>query len=224
MKQSENPWFRVLGGVAIVNVLLIVALLAWLRVEGRLDANRVQQIAAILQPTQPSDDVQPEPQRLVAESEDGPIFASSHFVIGQLFDQVKEQERLIAEKDLELASQQDDISSLESVVAAQRKQLDEDPEVDLFAIGEAMAADYAGLPSEAAQQLLMLYTESPEKAAGLYSTLGGVDLQDVIRALHKEDRAEVVQELQRLKHEHASRARQPATISSAESPESVSPR
>ena len=35
----------------------------------------------------------------------------------------------------------------------------------------------------------MLYTESPEKAAGLYSTLGGVDLQDVIRALHKEDRA-----------------------------------
>lgn len=224
MKQSENPWFRVLGGVAIVNVLLIVALLAWLRVEGRLDANRVQQIAAILQPTQPSDDVQPEPQRLVADSEDGPIFASSHFVIGQLFDQVKEQERLIAEKDLELASQQDDISSLESVVAAQRKQLDEDPEVDLFAIGEAMAADYAGLPSEAAQQLLMLYTESPEKAAGLYSTLGGVDLQDVIRALHKEDRAEVVQDLQRLKHEHASRARQPATISSAESPESVSPR
>ena len=224
MKQSENPWFRVLGGVAIVNVLLIVALLAWLRVEGRLDANRVQQIAAILQPTQPSDDVQPEPQRLVAESEDGPIFASSHFVIGQLFDQVKEQERLIAEKDLELASQQDDISSLESVVAAQRKQLDEDPEVDLFAIGEAMAADYAGLPSEAAQQLLMLYTESPEKAAGLYSTLGGVDLQDVIRALHKEDRAEVVQDLQRLKHEHASRARQPATISSAESPGSVSPR
>ena len=224
MKQSENPWFRVLGGVAIVNVLLIVALLAWLRVEGRLDANRVQQIAAILQPTQPSDDVQPEPQRLVAESEDGPIFASSHFVIGQLFDQVKEQERLIAEKDLELASQQDDISSLESVVAAQRKQLDEDPEVDLFAIGEAMAADYAGLPSEAAQQLLMLYTESPEKAAGLYSTLGGVDLQDVIRALHKEDRAEVVQDLQSLKHEHASRARQPATISSAESPESVSPR
>jgi len=224
MKQSENPWFRVLGGVAIVNVLLIVALLAWLRVEGRLDANRVQQIAAILQPTQPSDDVQPEPQRLVAESEDGPVFASSHFVIGQLFDQVKEQERLIAEKDLELASQQDDISSLESVVAAQRKQLDEDPEVDLFAIGEAMAADYAGLPSEAAQQLLMLYTESPEKAAGLYSTLGGVDLQDVIRALHKEDRAEVVQDLQRLKHEHASRARQPATISSAESPESVSPR
>lgn len=224
MRQSENPWFRVLGGVAIVNVLLIVALLAWLRVEGRLDANRVQQIAAILQPTQPSDDVQPEPQRLVAESEDGPIFASSHFVIGQLFDQVKEQERLIAEKDLELASQQDDISSLESVVAAQRKQLDEDPEVDLFAIGEAMAADYAGLPSEAAQQLLMLYTESPEKAAGLYSTLGGVDLQDVIRALHKEDRAEVVQDLQRLKHEHASRARQPATISSAESPESVSPR
>lgn len=224
MKQSENPWFRVLGGVAIVNVLLIVALLAWLRVEGRLDANRVQQIAAILQPTQPSDDVQPEPQRLVAESEDGPIFASSHFVIGQLFDQVKEQERLIAEKDLELASQQDDISSLESVVAAQRKQLDEDPEVDLFAIGEAMAADYAGLPSEAAQQLLMLYTESPEKAAGLYSTLGGVDLQDVIRALHKEDRAAVVQDLQRLKHEHASRARQPATISSAESPESVSPR
>ena len=224
MRQSENPWFRVLGGVAIVNVLLIVALLAWLRVEGRLDANRVQQIAAILQPTQPSDDVQPEPQRLVAESEDGPIFASSHFVIGQLFDQVKEQERLIAEKDLELASQQDDISSLESVVAAQRKQLDEDPEVDLFAIGEAMAADYAGLPSEAAQQLLMLYTESPEKSAGLYSTLGGVDLQDVIRALHKEDRAEVVQDLQRLKHEHASRARQPATISSAESPESVSPR
>ena len=224
MKQSENPWFRVLGGVAIVNVLLIVALLAWLRVEGRLDANRVQQIAAILQPTQPSDDVQPETQRLVAESEDGPVFASSHFVIGQLFDQVKEQERLIAEKDLELASQQDDISSLESVVAAQRKQLDEDPEVDLFAIGEAMAADYAGLPSEAAQQLLMLYTESPEKAAGLYSTLGGVDLQDVIRALHKEDRAEVVQDLQRLKHEHASRARQPATISSAESPESVSPR
>ena len=224
MRQSENPWFRVLGGVAIVNVLLIVALLAWLRVEGRLDANRVQQIAAILQPTQPSDDVQPEPQRLVAESEDGPIFASSHFVIGQLFDQVKEQERLIAEKDLELASQQDDISSLESVVAAQRKQLDEDPEVDLFAIGEAMAADYAGLPSEAAQQLLMLYTESPEKAAGLYSTLGGVDLQDVIRALHKEDRAEVVQDLQRIKHEHASRARQPATISSAESPESVSPR
>lgn len=224
MKQSENPWFRVLGGVAIVNVLLIVALLAWLRVEGRLDANRVQQIAAILQPTQPSDDDQPEPQRLVAESEDGPVFASSHFVIGQLFDQVKEQERLIAEKDLELASQQDDISSLESVVAAQRKQLDEDPEVDLFAIGEVMAADYAGLPSEAAQQLLMLYTESPEKAAGLYSTLGGVDLQDVIRALHKEDRAEVVQDLQRLKHEHASRARQPATISSAESPESVSPR
>ena len=224
MKQSENPWFRVLGGVAIVNVLLIVALLAWLRVEGRLDANRVQQIAAILQPTQPSDDVQPEPQRLVAESEDGPVFASSHFVIGQLFDQVKEQERLIAEKDLELASQQDDISSLESVVAAQRKQLDEDPEVDLFAIGEAMAADYAGLPSEAAQQLLMLYTESPEKAAGLYSTLGGVDLQDVIRALHKEDRAEVVQDLQRLKHEHASRARQPATISSAESAESVTPR
>ena len=224
MKQGENPWFRVLGGVAIVNVLLIVALLAWLRVEGRLDANRVQQIAAILQPTQPSDDVQPEPQRLVAESEDGPIFASSHFVIGQLFDQVKERERLIAEKDLELASQQDDISSLESVVAAQRKQLDEDPEVDLFAIGEAMAADYAGLPSEAAQQLLMLYTESPENAAGLYSTLGGVDLQDVIRALHKEDRAEVVQDLQRLKHEHASRARQPATISSAESPESVSPR
>ena len=224
MKQSENPWFRVLGGVAIVNVLLIVALLAWLRVEGRLDANRVQQIAAILQPTQPSDDDQPETQRLVAESEDGPVFASSHFVIGQLFDQVKEQERLIAEKDLELASQQDDISSLESVVAAQRKQLDEDPEVDLFAIGEAMAADYAGLPSEAAQQLLMLYTESPEKAAGLYSTLGGVDLQDVIRALHKEDRAEVVQDLQRLKHEHASRARQPATISSAESPESVSPR
>lgn len=224
MKQGENPWFRVLGGVAIVNVLLMVALLAWLRVEGRLDANRVQQIAAILQPTQPSDDIQPEPQRLVAESEDGPVFASSHFVIGQLFDQVKEQERLIAEKDLELASQQDDISSLESVVAAQRKQLDEDPEVDLFAIGEAMAADYAGLPSEAAQQLLMLYTESPEKAAGLYSTLGGVDLQDVIRALHKEDRAEVVQDLQRLKHEHASRARQPATISSAKSPESVSPR
>ena len=147
MKQSENPWFRVLGGVAIVNVLLIVALLAWLRVEGRLDANRVQQIAAILQPTQPSDDVQPEPQRLVAESEESLVFASSHFVIGKLFDQVKEQERLIAEKDLELASQQDDISSLESVVAAQRKQLDEDPEVDLFAIGEAMAADYAGLPS-----------------------------------------------------------------------------
>ena len=224
MKQGENPWFRVLGGVAIVNVLLIVALLAWLRVEGRLDANRVQQIAAILQPTQPSDDDQPEPQRLVAESEDGPVFASSHFVIGQLFDQVKEQERLIAEKDLELASHQYDISSLESVVAAQRKQLDEDPEVDLFAIGEAMAADYAGLPSEAAQQLLMLYTESPEKAAGLYSTLGGVDLQDVIRDLHKEDRAEVVQDLQRLKHEHASRARQPATISSAKSPESVSPR
>ena len=49
----------------------------------------------------------------------------------------------------------------------------------------------------------MLYPESPEKAAGLYSTLGGVDLQDVIRALHKEDRAELVQDLQRLKHEHA---------------------
>ena len=52
----------------------------------------------------------------------------------------------------------------------------------------------------------------------MYSTLGGVDLQDVIRALHKEDRAEVVQDLQSLKHEHASRAHQPATISSAESP------
>ena len=224
MKQGENPWFRVLGGVAIVNVLLIVALLAWLRVEGRLDANRVQQIASILQPTQPIDDIQPEPQRLVAKCEDGQVFASSHFVIGKLFDQVKEQERLIAEKDLELASQQDDILSLESVVVTQRKQLDEDPEVDLFAIGEAMAADYAGLPSEAAQQLLMLYSESPEKAAGLYSTLGGVDLQDVIRALHKEDHAGVVQDLQRLKHEHASRARHPATISSAESAESVSPR
>ena len=145
-------------------------------------------------------------------------------MIGKLFDQVKEQERLIAEKDLELASQQDDISSLESKVATQRKLLDENPEVDRFAIGVAMAADYAGLPSEAAQQLLMLYTESPEKAAGLYSTLGGIDLQDVIRALHKEDRAEVVQDLQRLKHEHASRARQPATISSAESAEPISPR
>ena len=42
--------------------------------------------------------------------------------------------------------------------------LDEDPEVDLFAIGKAMAADYAGLPTEAAQQLLMLYAGSPEKA------------------------------------------------------------
>jgi len=224
MKQGENPWFRVLGGVAIVNVLLILGLLAWLRAQGRLDIDRVQQIASVLQPTQPNGDTEPEPQRLVAESGEGLVFASSHFVIGRLFDQVKEQERLIAEKDLELASQQDDISSLESVVATQRKLLDEDPEVDLFAVGGAMAADYAGLPSEAAQQLLMLYTESPEKAAGLYSTLGGVDLQDVIRALHKEDRAEVVQDLQRLKHEHASRARQPATISSAESPESVSPR
>ena len=224
MKQGESPWFRVLGGVAIVNVLLILGLLVWLRAEGRLDVDRVQQIAAVLQPDRPSEDIQPEPQRLVAESEDGLVFASSHFVIGKLFDQVKEQERLIAEKDLELASQQDEISSLETVVATQSKLLDEDPEVDLFAIGEAMAADYAGLPSEAAQQLLMLYSESPEKAAGLYSTLGGVDLQDVIRALHKEDRAEVVQDLQRLKHEHASRARQPATISSAESPESVSPR
>ncbi|MBL21382.1 MAG: hypothetical protein CMJ37_00850 [Phycisphaerae bacterium] len=224
MKQGENPWFRVLGGVAIVNVLLILGLLAWLRVEGRLDVDRVRQIAAVLQTTQSTDDPQPEPQRLVAESEDGQVFASSHFVIGKLFDQVKEQERLIAEKDLELASQQDDISSLESKVATQRKLLDENPEVDRFAIGVAMAADYAGLPSEAAQQLLMLYTESPEKAAGLYSTLGGIDLQDVIRALHKEDRAEVVQDLQRLKHEHASRARQPATISSAESAEPISPR
>ena len=224
MKQGESPWFRVLGGVAIVNVLLILGLLVWLRAEGRLDVDRVQQIAAVLQPDRPSEDIQPEPQRLVAESEDGLVFASSHFVIGKLFDQVKEQERLIAEKDLELASQQDEISSLETVVATQSKLLDEDPEVDLFAIGEAMAADYAGLPSEAAQQLLMLYAESPEKAAGLYSTLGGVDLQDVIRALHKEDRAEVVQDLQRLKHEHASRARQPATISSAESAESVTPR
>ena len=224
MKQGESPWFRVLGGVAIVNVLLILGLLVWLRAEGRLDVDRVQQIAAVLQPDRPSEDIQPEPQRLVAESEDGLVFASSHFVIGKLFDQVKEQERLIAEKDLELASQQDEISSLETVVVTQSKLLDEDPEVDLFAIGEAMAADYAGLPSEAAQQLLMLYSESPEKAAGLYSTLGGVDLQDVIRALHKEDRAEVVQDLQRLKHEHASRARQPAAISSAESPESVSPR
>ena len=224
MKQGESPWFRVLGGVAIVNVLLILGLLVWLRAEGRLDVDRVQQIAAVLQPDRPSEDIQPEPQRLVAESEDGLVFASSHFVIGKLFDQVKEQERLIAEKDLELASQQDEISSLETVVATQSKLLDEDPEVDLFAIGEAMAADYAGLPSEAAQQLLMLYSESPEKAAGLYSTLGGVDLQDVIRALHKEDRAEVVQDLQRLKHEHASRARQPATISSAESAESVTPR
>ena len=224
MKQGENPWFRVLGGVAIVNVLLILGLLAWLRVEGRLDVDRVRQIAAVLQTTQSTDDPQPEPQRLMAESEDGQVFASSHFVIGKLFDQVKEQERLIAEKDLELASQQDDISSLESKVATQRKLLDENPEVDRFAIGVAMAADYAGLPSEAAQQLLMLYTESPEKAAGLYSTLGGIDLQDVIRALHKEDRAEVVQDLQRLKHEHASRARQPATISSAESAEPISPR
>ena len=224
MKQGESPWFRVLGGVAIVNVLLILGLLVWLRAEGRLDVDRVQQIAAVLQPDRPSEDIQPEPQRLVAESEDGLVFASSHFVIGKLFDQVKEQERLIAEKDLELASQQDEISSLETVVVTQSKLLDEDPEVDLFAIGEAMAADYAGLPSEAAQQLLMLYSESPEKAAGLYSTLGGVDLQDVIRALHKEDRAEVVQDLQRLKHEHASRARQPATISSAESAESVTPR
>ena len=145
-------------------------------------------------------------------------------MIGKLFDQVKEQERLIAEKDLELASQQDDISSLEDVISTQRKLLDEDPEVDLFAIGKAMAADYAGLPTEAAQQLLMLYAGSPEKAAGVYSTLGGVDLQDVIRALHKDDREEVVQDLQRLKHEHASRARQPSTISSAESPEPVSPR
>ena len=224
MKQGESPWFRVLGGVAIVNVLLILGLLVWLRAEGRLDVDRVQQIAAVLQPDRPSEDIQPEPQRLVAESEDGLVFASSHFVIGKLFDQVKEQERLIAEKDLELASQQDEISSLETVVATQSKLLDEDPEVDMFAIGEAMAADYAGLPSEAAQQLLMLYSESPEKAAGLYSTLGGVDLQDVIRALHKKDRAEVVQDLQRLKHEHASRARQPATISSAESAESVAPR
>lgn len=224
MKQGENPWFRVLGGVAIVNVLLILGLLAWLRVEGRLDVDRVRQIAAVLQTTQSTDAPQPEPQRLMAESEDGQVFASSHFVIGKLFDQVKEQERLIAEKDLELASQQDDISSLESKVATQRKLLDENPEVDRFAIGVAMAADYAGLPSEAAQQLLMLYTESPEKAAGLYSTLGGIDLQDVIRALHKEDRAEVVQDLQRLKHEHASRARQPATISSAESAEPISPR
>ncbi|MEE2660903.1 MAG: hypothetical protein VYC41_04880 [Planctomycetota bacterium] len=224
MTQGENPWFRVLGGVAIVNVLVILGLLAWLRVEGRLDVDRVQQIAAVLQPTQPTDDVEPEPQRLVAESGESLVFASSHFVIGKLFDQVKEQERLIAEKDLELASQQDDISSLEDVISTQRKLLDEDPEVDLFAIGKAMAADYAGLPTEAAQQLLMLYAGSPEKAAGLYSTLGGVDLQDVIRALHKDDRAEVVQDLQRLKHEHASRARQPSTISSAESPESVSPR
>ncbi|MAW41880.1 MAG: hypothetical protein CMJ30_05650 [Phycisphaerae bacterium] len=224
MKQGENPWFRVLGGVAIVNVLLILGVLVWLRAEGRLDANRVQQIAAVLQPEPAMVETEPEPQRLVAESGGQLVFASSHLVIGKLFDQVKEQERLIAEKDLELASQQDDISSLEGVVAAQRKLLDEDPEVDLFAMGEAMAADYAGLPSEAAQQLLMLYIESPEKAAGLYSTLGGVDLQDVIRALHKEDRAQVVQDLQRLKHEHASRARKPATISSAKSAESVSPR
>ena len=64
MTQGENPWFRVLGGVAIVNVLVILGLLAWLRVEGRLDVDRVQQIAAVLQPTQPTDDVEPEPQRL----------------------------------------------------------------------------------------------------------------------------------------------------------------
>ena len=59
MTQGENPWFRVLGGVAIVNVLVILGLLAWLRVEGRLDVDRVQQIAAVLQPTQPTDDVEP---------------------------------------------------------------------------------------------------------------------------------------------------------------------
>ena len=63
MKQGENPWFRVLGGVAIVNVLVILGLLAWLRVEGRLDVDRVQQIAAVLQPTQPTDDVEPEPPK-----------------------------------------------------------------------------------------------------------------------------------------------------------------
>ena len=86
MKQGESPWFRVLGGVAIVNVLLILGLLVWLRAEGRLDVDRVQQIAAVLQPDRPSEDIQPEPQRLVAESEDGLVFASSHFVIGKLFD------------------------------------------------------------------------------------------------------------------------------------------
>ena len=86
MKQGENPWFRVLGGVAIVNVLLILGLLAWLRAEGRLDIDRVQQIASVLQPTQPNDDTEPEPQRLVAESGEGLVFASSHFVIGRLFD------------------------------------------------------------------------------------------------------------------------------------------
>lgn len=224
MKQGGSPWFRVLGGVAIVNVMMVLGLLVWLRMEGRLDASRVQEIAAVLQPDDPAPEPDSTPQRLIAEEEGGQVFASSHFVIGKLFEQVKEQERLIAEKDLALASQQDDIFSLEGMVASQRKLLDENPEVDLFAIGQAMAADYAGLPSEAAQQLLMLYAEGPKKAAGLYSTLGGVDLQDVIRALHKEDRADVVQDLQRLKHEHASRARQPATISTAESAEPIVPR
>ena len=93
MKQGVNPWFRVLGGVAIVNVLLVLGSLVWLRAQGRLDADRVQQIAAVLQPDQQKDASEPEPQRLVAESGGELIFASSHFVIGTLFDQVKEQER-----------------------------------------------------------------------------------------------------------------------------------
>ena len=71
MKQGENPWFRVLGGVAIVNVLLILGVLVWLRAEGRLDANRVQQIAAVLQPEPAMVESEPEPQRLVAESQRG---------------------------------------------------------------------------------------------------------------------------------------------------------
>ena len=78
MKQGENPWFRVLGGVAIVNVLLILGVLVWLRAEGRLDADRVQQIAAVLQPTQPTDDVEPEPHRLVAESGESLVPNSRH--------------------------------------------------------------------------------------------------------------------------------------------------
>ena len=89
MKQGENPWFRVLGGVAIVNVLLILGVLVWLRAEGRLDADRVQQIAAVLQTDQASVESEPDPQRLVAESAGQLVFASSHFVIGKLFDQVK---------------------------------------------------------------------------------------------------------------------------------------
>ena len=133
MKQGGSPWFRVLGGVAIVNVMLVLGLLVWLRMEGRLDASRVQEIAAVLQPVDPVPEPDSTPQRLTAEEEGGQVFASSHFVIGKLFEQVKEQERLIAEKDLALASQQDDIFSLEGVVASQRKLLDENPEVDLFA-------------------------------------------------------------------------------------------